>query len=312
MVTKESIGSLFMRGYGTWRGNLNICIPFLLMYMARIIYTIIILAGVAFVVGVDIIEMLSESMGELATIQDPQAQMAVMESMRQTMTPFLSVFIAAGIVLVLGLELIYSAFRSGAYAMVYKALQYNRTGFADMVDSVRVNTLNMYFASILRFLLIIAGIAFIVPGGVLLQLSGGGAGTMAEVIGWMLFLVGFIFWGFFMVFVTIALTEMDFILVAESLRPVDAIKRSYRFFVANKGDVFMVWLVLLSIGIVYSTIMNVFSVIPFVGTVIYVIDMFVATVVILPLFSIWWMRLYMVRSGKEIYMNDLLSIPERA
>ena len=307
MAAKEGISTLFMRGYTTWRDNLNICTPFVLMYITRLVYTVIVLAGVTFVIGIDILNLISESMNELAAIKEPQAQMTQIEAIMETIAPFVEVFIVAGIVLVLGWGLINAAFKSGAYAMIYKALQYNTTGIEDMAESIRANALNMYIADILKVLLTIAGIVLIVPGGVLLQLTE--TSTAVGVIGGMLFFVGLIAWSIAMIVISFALAEMDFILVAERLNPFDAIKESYRFFMANRMDVLIMWLALMVIGMVYSTIMNLFSAVPVVGAIAYIIDMLIATLLISPLFSIWWMRLYVDRSGRELYMNELLKYP---
>ena len=307
MAVKEGISTLFMRGYSTWRDNLNICTPFVLMYITKLIYGIIVLAGVTFAIGVDILNVISESMTELAAIKEPQAQMTQMEAIMETIAPFVDVFIVAGIVLVLGLGLINAVFKSGAYAMIHKSLQYNTTGIEDMTESIRANALNMYIADILKVLFIMAGIVLMVPGGLLLQLTE--ASTAVGVIGGMLFFVGIIAWGVAMIFISFALAEMDFILVAEKLNPFDAIKESYRFFLANRMDVLSMWLALMVIGMVYSTIMNVFSAVPVVGAIAYIIDMFIATLFISPLFSRWWMRLYLDRSGGELYVNELLKYP---
>ncbi len=307
MAVKEGISTLFMRGYTTWRENLNICTPFILMYLTRLFYTIIVLAGVAFVIGVDILNTINESMSELATIKDPQAQLTMLETITELITPFAGVFIVAGIVLVFGWAFINAVFKSGAYAMIHRALQHNVAGIADMTESIRVNALNMYIADILKTLFIMAGIVLIVPGGVLLQLAE--TSTIVGVIGGILFFMGIIAWGVAMIFISFALVEMDFILVAERLNPFDAMKKSYRFFMANRMDVFIMWLALMTIGMVYSTIMNVFSAIPVVGAIAYIIDMLIATLFISPLFSIWWMRLYIDRSGRELYMNELLKYP---
>lgn len=307
MAVKEGISTLFMRGYTTWRDNLNICTPFVLMYITKLIYSIIVLAGIVFVIGVDILNVISESMSELAVIKDPQAQMTQMEAIMEIIAPFVEIFIVAGIVLVLGWGLINAVFKSGAYAMVHKALQHNTTGIEDMTESIRANTLNIYIADILKVLLIMAGIVLIVPGGVLLQFTE--TSTTLGLIGGMLFFIGIIAWSVAMIFISFALVEMDFILVAKRLNPFDAIKESYRFFLANRMDVLIMWLAIMVIGMVYSIIMNVFSAIPVVGTIAYIIDMLIATLFISPLFSIWWMRLYVDRSGGELYMNELLKYP---
>src|SRR5665648_371596 len=307
MAVKEGMNTLFMRGYTIWRDNLNICIPFVLMYLTRLIYSIMVFAGVTLVIGVDILNVISESMSELVAINEPQAQLTQIESIIEIIAPFVHVFIVAGIVLVLGWGLINAIFKSGAYAMIHKALQYNTTGIEDLKDSIRANALNMYIADILKVLLIMAGIVLIVPGGVLLQLAE--TSTAVGVIGGMLFFIGIIAWGVAMIFISFALVEMDFILVAKRLNPFDAIKESYRFFIANRMDVLIMWLMLMSIGLVYSAIMHLFSAVPVVGAVAYIIDMLIATLLISPLFSIWWMRLYMDRSSGELYMNELLKYP---
>jgi len=307
MAVKEGMNTLFMRGYTIWRDNLNICIPFVLMYLTRLIYSIMVFAGVTLVIGVDILNVISESMSELVAINEPQAQLTQIEAIMEIIAPFVDVFIVAGIVLVLGWGLINAIFKSGAYAMIHKALQYNTTGIEDLKDSIRANALNMYIADILKVLLIMAGIVLIVPGGVLLQLAE--TSTAVGVIGGMLFFIGIIAWSVAMIFISFALVEMDFILVAKRLNPFDAIKESYRFFIANRMDVLIMWLMLMSIGLVYSAIMNLFSAVPVVGAVAYIIDMLIATLLISPLFSIWWMRLYMDRSSGELYMNELLKYP---
>src|SRR5665648_333513 len=146
MAVKEGISTLFMRGYSTWRDNLNICIPFVLMYITKWIYSLIVLAGVTFVIGVEILKALSELVNELATITDPQTQMTQMKMILDTITPFVNVFVIAGIVLVLGWGLISAVFKSGAYAMIYKSLQYNTTGILDLTESIKANALNLYLA----------------------------------------------------------------------------------------------------------------------------------------------------------------------
>jgi hypothetical protein len=116
---------------------------------------------------------------------------------------------------------------------------------------------------------------------------------------------GFYLWSFYIMILSILLAVFRYALVADNLRPLESMMASILFFKKNKRDVFLLFLLISIVYIIIDQIMG-FTIINAIWGFIY---LFVLFIVIPPLTTIWWVRLYMARTGKKFYFDDLLAHP---
>jgi hypothetical protein len=85
----------------------------------------------------------------------------------------------------------------------------------------------------------------------------------------------------YMLIVSIMFALPPYVVVIGNLRAVEGVKKGFKFFMAHKLDVFLLWLVVLVIAMVASIVL---SNIPVIGQLI---SMAVSVIVIQPLSVIW-------------------------
>jgi len=81
------------------------------------------------------------------------------------------------------------------------------------------------------------------------------------------------------------------------------------FFKKNKSDVFLLFMTILLISIALIIIDQVLGSISIINTIWGFINLIITWIVIPPLTTIWWVRLYMDRTGRKLYIDDLLAHP---
>ena len=187
------------------------------------------------------------------------------------------------------------------------------TSIKDMFNAGNSNFINIFLASFLIMLMNIAGIIFMVPGAILTR-------NYMEVIestqftsGILLLIIGIVMWVIYLLILNVVLAIALYSIVIEKIGAMDGIIRGYSFFIDNKFSVFVLWLV----SFIISTAVAVFFIIA--GEVIALIgsvglnmiwslgSQVLILVTIQPLMMIWWTRLYMVRTGKDIHIDELLT-----
>jgi hypothetical protein len=277
----EDLSALFGKGFEVWKNNLNLCIPFILNVIFSIIAMLPILAFF------------------LSSIASLNLNATSSEIFYLEIKDHLSSVALGFLLAILMLSLVSSFFESAAIGMARQALDERRATFEEMWSSGKNNFSNMFLLSILTGLIMIIGIVFLLPG-----LSFVPKSTPYAIIenpsALGLLLIGFIFLIFYLISVSVVLALAPFILVVDRQGPIRAIKSSLKFFRYNKFDVIVVWLVVIAISIGMQTIGNTLTSTSDLLTVqpLYVITSLINILVLAPLSTIWWIRLYMSRTNQ--------------
>ena len=107
--------------------------------------------------------------------------------------------------------------------------------------------------------------------------------------------------------VSILLAMVPYALVVEGLGPIGAIKAGIGFFLKNKMDVFLIWLVVIAVSVAIRFLGVPFSGSETASAVFSTLSGVVSVLVISPLSTVWWTRLYMTRAGK---ISEVETIPD--
>lgn len=276
----EEVGDLIGRGFGVWRNNLNLCIPFLLSIALSMIALIPILAVFLFILGPieDLDSITSEDL---------------LNRIEESVLVWASVFLLA----LLLLSLITAFFTAGAIGMAGRALETGKATTGAMWDAGKRYFLNMFLASLLTGIIVIAGMVFLLPGIALLPQP---FQPEPEALG--LLLTGSVLFIFYALIMSLLLAAVPYALVVDGSGPVEAIRSSINFFRYNKFDVFVLWLVVVAISLGLQMIGGALSA----GEnasfqPLSAVTGLVNVLVLAPLTTVWWTRLYMSRTGK---LND--------
>ncbi|KGK97797.1 hypothetical protein LI82_08470 [Methanococcoides methylutens] len=299
----EDLGKVLNKGFGTWKRNLGIAIPFIFNMLLSMLVLVMAVIILTFLV-------IAPSVSEIA---DPSA-LSPEEAMEMIMPLFsesIGVIIIFGLLTMLVLAFIQSYFTAGAVGMAKMASESGHTTLSDMFRYGNDNVISLLMAKIMVFLISLAGVIFIVPGALVTN----DFGTLMSnpenaVVTSMMLLFGFLLWVIYAIIVGLILSPLEFCLVVDNLDPMSALKKAYSFFMENKMDVFLLFLVMISISVLNNLLSEVMSTIEALGAVWAFISFILSFAVIQPLITVWWTRLYMSRSEKELYdISELLEYP---
>ncbi len=297
----EDFGTILNRGFKTWVRNLNICIPFVLNFFVDLI----LYASFFGLIGVLLFASGSESVIDPATISDKELFSILWDGFTNN--------IPASIALILAFSLLSmflrSFFTAGAIGMAKKASETGDTSFSYMFKSGSKNGFRLFLTTLMISLILLAGIVFVVPGA----LTIGDINSLIEnprvpVNGMGILGIGIMLWTIYFLALNIVLSLAPYALVIDELDPLDALKAGYRFFRANKLDVFFIWVISIGLALVNG----------FVGeslgsevTLVSGITYFVPIFILQPITAILWTRLYLVGEERKLYNPyDLLSDPD--
>jgi hypothetical protein len=200
-----------------------------------------------------------------------------------------------------------SFFMAGAIGMAQKATETGKSDLSAMIEAGKKNVVNLYLAEVLVGLLALAGIVFIVPGAMGINLDQLLSEANASAV---LLLAGGIFlWAIYIAILSIFLAVFSYALVIENLGPVDGIVAGFGFFKAHKSDVFLLWVIIGVILIILMIADAIIGGIPVLNVIWQFASFIINFLIIPPLTTLWWVRLYMTRTGKKLYFNDLLAHP---
>ena len=126
-----------------------------------------------------------------------------------------------------------------------------------------------------------------------------------------LLLFGILLWGLYAIFIGIALSPVEFCLVVDRMDAMEGITRGLHFFMENKIDVFLLFILMLGISVFSNIIGELLSTVEILGAIWGFMSLILSIFIIQPLVTVWWVRLYMTRTGQELYdLNELLDYPE--
>ena len=284
----EDLGSILGKGFETWKENLSICLPFVFSLILTSLVALIIIGGALLMTVGPLLPSLMPHIANSGEIPPD-----IIQQLYPLFLQNIGIIVAAVIITIILVLLISVFFTAGAIGMAKEATETGRTSLLDMTDYGRRKFISLLFANIIVGLIVLAGVVFLLPG-VLYLLPAITSQTPFDVTNMaafaMLFL-GFVILLIYMLIISIMFALPPYAVVIGDLRAVDGVKKGFKFFMAHKLDVFLLWLVVGVIAVVASIIL---SNIPFIGQLI---SMAVSVIVIQPLSVIWWSRLYL--SGIE-------------
>ena len=299
----EELGKILSNGFGTWKKNLTICLPFVFGFIAiSIVALVVIGSALAIAIGPfipTIVPYLTDS-GEIP----PE----ILQQLPALFMANIGLLLGAMLVTVVLMLLINSFFTAGAIGMARVATKTGHTSLSDMVDYGRRKFLSLLGVNVIIALIVLAGLVFLIPGLVSLDVGtaiSGSPFSAASMASFALLGIGIIIALLYMLIVSIVLAVPPYAVVISDLSAIEGLKTGFRFFKEHKLDVFLLWLIVLVIAVLASIVLNN---IPVAGGLL---SMVVSIVIIQPLIVIWWTRLYL--SGTEPEPADsavALQIPE--
>lgn len=282
----ENVSDLIGRGFRTWKDNLNLCIPYLLNVVLSLVIIVPITA--AFAGSLAPLENLN-----LTSVEDAQDLLPIL---KETLPALVEAFV----LLIFVLSLISAFFTAGAIGMARQALETGRATVGAMLSSGRKHFVNMFLINIIIGIITAVGFIFLLPGIMLLprplQPEPQAMGTL--VIGLVLLII-------YALAMSLVLAPAPYALVVESAGPFEAVRASVKFFRYNKFDVLVLWLVIVAISIGLQIIGSAVSAGNTAGIQpLSAVTGLVNMLVLSPLSTVWWTRLYMDRTGKLIDSGD--------
>jgi hypothetical protein len=271
----EEIGDLIGKGFGAWKGNLNLCIPFLLSAFFSLLALLPFLSA--------LVEVISQK--NLDSLP-PQEWMPIFEEALPGLAPSLlaSLFL---------LMLFGSFFFAGAIGMAGQALQTGRASTGTMWSCGRKNIVSLFLNTLLIDLIMAAGLLFLLPWALVSAAHISDTTTMALLLAGVLLLI------LYALSVSLILALSPYALVVDGLGPLQALRDSAAFFRHNKFDVFLLWLIVLALAMGlqmlggWSTADSAKSLQPLAA-----VAGALNIMVIAPLSTLWWTRLYLSRTFK--------------
>jgi len=293
----EDIGKIISNGFGTFKKNLNICIPFILNFFISIVMA-------ALVAGFGFMYVFGPSLSSIENTGSPEAVASILLPLISQHIIEIAILVVVIFLLVIFIQ---AYFISGAIGMAVQATESGKSNLLAMRDAGKKNFVNMFLADILFGLLSLVGIVFIVPGAMRIEISQ--ILTSENTAGIALLLAGFFLWVIYLLILSLLLAVFRYALVADNLGPIDSITASFSFFKKNKSDVFLIFMTVIFISFAFFIVDQIIGSIPFINIIWSFVSMLISVIVIPPLTTIWWVRLYMVRTDKKIYFDELLAHP---
>jgi len=281
----EDIGTLIKKGFETWKRNLNLAVPFVLMIIAIMLLVVI----MAVLILYPLITTSPDVLSTTGDVKDPQQLMDQLQGLIN-----IKLLVAVVLVGILIMSLLASFFTSGAIGMAKEATETGRTTLKDMWASGKRHYLSLFLAEVLMMIIVIAGLIILsLPfiSDLVVGIESGNS-EFGPLVLWIILLIVYI------LLVSIILATVPYALVVDGLGPIGAIKAGIGFFSSNKMDVFLVWLVVLAVSMAVQFVGVPLSGSETASAIFSTVIGVVSILVISPLTTVWWTRLYMTRTGK--------------
>jgi hypothetical protein len=276
----EDIGSVIGKGFDTWKANLTICLPFVLSSILTSIVAIIIIGGAILATIPSLVPQFTK-LDEIAPDAIPQLLPQILQSM--------GIIIIAIIITIILCMLINAFFWAGAIGMAKEATETGRTNFSHMIEYGKRKFISLFFTDIVIGLISFVGIIFLVPSildtlpklMVLSELPDVEVITTFAVLG-----LGILAMIVYIAIISIIFALPRYVVVIDDVGAIRGVKKGFEIFMSNKVVVFLLWLIVLVVGIITASL----GAIPYIGGLIGII---LSVIVIQPLTVIWWSRLYL-------------------
>lgn len=292
----ENTGKIISSGLTTFMRNPNIIFPFVINSFVTIFLGFIMaIAGFAGIFG--------SSISKFENLTPEESASLALSLMGQYI-PEMIILMATIMIIIFFIQ---AYFISGAIGMAIQATESGNTHISTMRQAGRKHFFNMFMAEILFALLSLAGIVFIVPGAMKVNISQIFTSENPEQFAPIA--AGLLLWGVYLLIMSIVLAVFRYALVSEGLGPLESMTASISFFRRNKRDVFLMFLIIFLISFSIMIIDQILANIPVVKYIWGLLDLLISMFVIPPLTTIWWVRLYLVNTGRKPYLDELLAHP---
>jgi hypothetical protein len=287
-----TIEEVLNRGFTAWTKNLKISVPFILS---------VIIIGIIWIAYMFLfIAAVVPSVAPL--MADP-----VMDDIIEAITPHI-VYLGGGFAILLIISsLIEVFFTAGAIGMAKDVALTGRTSYEEMINSGKKHFFNLFLFQILFYLIMLAGVVFVIPG--ILQV--GDLTNIDAIMQNLLVLgAGFLLWIIYGIAVSIILAVSYYALVVNDLGPIQALKTGYRFFLNNKAAVVILWLLTIVVVVALNSLGTLFASFEYLSIIWSIISTVLSIVVIPAVFTLWWTFLYMGKTGQDVRDPKKIDEPE--
>ena len=327
----KDLENILQTGFLTWKTNLNLCLPFLLSSITRILLVISFL-----IILVMFLNPVSPSILESSYYPTYNPLNKIINSLDYSL---LTLDILLLLLFLLVLHLISSFFFAGAIGMSKRAVETGNTSLGDMMDFGGKKFIGLFLAQLIISLSIAVLFLFLVCIPVLIGLKVPSIGRSLIEFGVNLFSV-------LVLVIGIVFAALPFAIVISDLGVIKGLKRGYGFFMDNKLSVILLWIfirymaefigygvffiaaVAFSLGILFvpipsnisdissfaseSSLISLLIVFLAVVVILYLLLSWIASIfVVSPLTTVWWSRLYMDRTGSYGAHEEIIDLMKR-
>ena len=300
----ESISLTLRKGFQTWTHNLNICIPFFL----NVFLGMFVIFGALLIAIALLVIPAMPSLPDNPDAIEPEMVMGILNT-----SFYDNLFLMGAIILVsaIVLTIIGSYFEAGAIGMAKRASEKGTSTIGDMFKYGKENFVNLFLIKFILLLIMLTGIVFVLPGILTIGDFGGFLRNPEEAVSGALILVlGMLLWTIYIMVVELIFTYSEYAVVVDNLDPVSGLEKGFSVFMQNKLDTFLLWLFIISMSIIIGIIGQTLGTIEILGTLWSFADFVISFAVVQPLITIWWTRMFLRKTGQEIYdIDDYLEYP---
>jgi hypothetical protein len=209
----------------------------------------------------------------------------------------MGIIIIAIIVTIILCMLIDAFFWAGAIGMAKEATETGRVNISHMIEYGKRKFISLFFTDIIIGLISFFGLVFLVPGilYILPKLSVLSVLPPEEVITtFAVFGLGVLAMFVYILIISIIFALPRYSVVIDDVGAIRGVKNGFKIFRGNKVAVFLLWLITFVLFIISAS----FGAIEYIG---WLISAILFVIVIYPLTTIWWSRLYlsMVEPAEE-------------
>lgn len=289
-MSTVNFGEILGNGFKTWKKNIIICVPFILGAVISIMVAACILLPTMFSLFSPVIK---QAISNPASMSSSETASQIFRIISEN----IGLIIGVIIILILLLGLIMSFFTAGAIGMAKEAILTGSTNFSHMMTYGKKKFLSYFGASIIVGLVMFVGFLFALPGFIDLLAnieSLSSTPTTQELLAIMgPLMIGGLLMIVYMLLMSIILALVLYAVVLDDLKAIGGFFKGIQvFWYYNKLNVFLLWLIVLII----SSILGLFGMIPYAGSIIvFILSFFVVA----PLTTIWWTKLYLTITKKD-------------
>jgi hypothetical protein len=285
----EDFGTLLNNGFKSWLRNLNICIPFTINFLIELILYVLFFG----LMGMLLFTSSTGGITDTSSLSNQELLAMMWEGFSKNMV--LSISLILGFFLFL--MFVQSYFTEGAIGMAKKSLETGDTVLSDMLVSGSKNAFRLFLTTLLLTLILFVGIVFLVPGALSI-------GNLAKILenpnsiqGTAILAVGIILWTTYLIIINLVFSLSTYALVIEEIGPLEALSSGFHFFMNNKLDVFIIWVIYTGLSLINGFAGEFAGS----GSILIAASSLVPILILKPLATVLWTRLYLTKKGKKLY-----------